>query len=44
MDTDWASDVNDHKSMLGFVFMLAGGAVSWGSKKAERRRSLEHGG
>jgi hypothetical protein len=33
VDTDWASDVNNHKSTSGFVFMLAGGAVSWGSKK-----------
>ena len=24
VDTDWASDVNDRKSTLGFVFMLGG--------------------
>ena len=23
-DVDWATDINDHKSMLGYVFMLAG--------------------
>jgi hypothetical protein len=33
VDADWASDVNDRKSTSGFVFMLAGGAISWGSKK-----------
>ncbi len=33
VDADWASDVNDHKSTSGFVFMLAGGAISWSSKK-----------
>jgi hypothetical protein len=33
VDADWASDVNDWKSTSGFVFTLAGGAVSWSSKK-----------
>jgi hypothetical protein len=33
VDTDWAGDVNDRKSTLGFVFMLGGAAISWGSKK-----------
>jgi hypothetical protein len=33
VDADWASDVNDCKSTSGFVFMLAGGAVCWSSKK-----------
>ena len=33
VDADWASDVNDRKSTSGFIFMLAGGAISWGSKK-----------
>jgi hypothetical protein len=33
VDTDWASDVNNCKSMSGFVFMLGGTAVSWSSKK-----------
>jgi hypothetical protein len=32
-DADWASDINDRKSMLGYVFTLGGGAVSWSSKK-----------
>jgi hypothetical protein len=32
-DADWATNVNDHKSMLGYVFTLAGTAVSWSSKK-----------
>jgi hypothetical protein len=33
VDTDWASDINDQKSTSGFLCMLAGGAVSWSSKK-----------
>jgi hypothetical protein len=33
IDADWASDVNDCKSMSGFIFMLGGTAVSWSSKK-----------
>jgi hypothetical protein len=32
-DADWASDVNDRKSTSGYVFLLAGGAISWSSKK-----------
>jgi len=32
-DTNWASDVNDRKSTSGYVFKLAGAAVSWSSKK-----------
>jgi hypothetical protein len=33
VDADWASDVNDRKSTSGFVFMLGGASISWGSKK-----------
>src|SRR5216684_423630 len=33
VDANWASDVNDHKSTSGFVFMLGGTAISWSSKK-----------
>ena len=33
VDADWASDMNDCKSTSGFVFMLAGGAVCWSSKR-----------
>ena len=33
VDTNWASDVNDRKSMSGFVFMLGGATMSWSSKK-----------
>jgi len=33
VDADWASDINNHKSTSGFVFMLAGGTISWSSKK-----------
>ena len=33
VNADWANDVIDRKSTLGFVFMLGGAAVSWSSKK-----------
>ena len=32
-DADWAGDVVSRKSTSGFVFKLAGGAVSWQSKR-----------
>lgn len=32
-DADWGADVDDRKSISGFVFMLGGGAISWSSKK-----------
>ena len=32
-DSNWASDINNRKSMSGYVFKLAGTAVSWSSKK-----------
>jgi hypothetical protein len=31
-DADWASNTH-RKSILGYVFLLAGGAVAWSSKK-----------
>jgi hypothetical protein len=33
MDADWANNVNDCRSTLGYVFILAGATVSWSSKK-----------
>uniref|UniRef100_A0AAV1VH94 Reverse transcriptase Ty1/copia-type domain-containing protein n=1 Tax=Peronospora matthiolae TaxID=2874970 RepID=A0AAV1VH94_9STRA len=32
-DADWAGDLTDRKSTLGYTFMLLGAPVSWGSKK-----------
>lgn len=32
-DADWAQNVVDRKSISGHVFTVAGGAISWGSKK-----------
>jgi hypothetical protein len=32
-DMDWTSNVNDHKLTSGYMFKLAGAAVSWSSKK-----------
>jgi len=32
-DADWAGDCDSRKSTSGFVFMYAGGPVSWGSKR-----------
>ena len=33
VNANWASDVNNRKSTLGFVLMLGGAAVSWSLKK-----------
>eukprot|EP00253_Pinus_taeda_P005203 PITA_05203 len=33
IDSDWAGSVDDRKSMLGYVFHLGSGAISWASKK-----------
>jgi hypothetical protein len=35
VDSDFAGDVDSRKSTTGFVFMVNGGAVSWGSKKQQ---------
>ena len=32
-DSDWAGDVSDRKSTSAYVFMIAGSAVSWCSRK-----------
>ncbi len=32
-DADWAGDLDDHKSTLGYMFQISGAAVSWRSKK-----------
>ena len=32
-DTNWANDLGDHKSTSSYMFKLAGGAISWSSKK-----------
>ena len=32
-DSDWASNMDDRRSITGFVSMIADGAVSWQSKK-----------
>jgi len=34
-DADWAGDVDDRRSTTGYTFILAGGAVSWSSKKQQ---------
>lgn len=33
VDADWAADVVDRRSCTGWVYLLAGGAVSWSSKR-----------
>ena len=32
-DADWAGDTDDRKSTSGYMFLIAGGPVSWKSKK-----------
>jgi len=32
-DSDYAGDLDDRKSTLGFVFLMCGGAIAWSSKK-----------
>lgn len=32
-DADWAGNVDDRRSTTGYTFLIAGGAVSWSSKK-----------
>jgi hypothetical protein len=33
VDADWANDINDRRSIGGYVFLLARGAVSWSAQK-----------
>ena len=32
-DSDWAGDPRDHHSISGYIFIMAGAAMSWSSKK-----------
>jgi hypothetical protein len=34
-DADWQGDLDERKSTSGYIFKLAGGAISWRSKKQE---------
>ncbi|KAJ3474091.1 hypothetical protein NLI96_g12656 [Meripilus lineatus] len=33
VDADWAADINNRRSITGFVYLLADGAICWSSKK-----------
>ncbi|OBZ79951.1 Retrovirus-related Pol polyprotein from transposon TNT 1-94 [Grifola frondosa] len=33
VDANWASDVNDRRSVTGYVYIMSGAAISWSSKK-----------
>ena len=32
-DADWASDINDRRSISGYTYIIGGGAICWPSKK-----------
>jgi len=32
-DADWAGDLEDRRSTIGFVFMMGGGTTSWSNKR-----------
>lgn len=34
-DADWAGDQDTRRSTSGYYFYLAGGVISWGSKKQQ---------
>eukprot|EP00253_Pinus_taeda_P029593 PITA_29593 len=34
-DSDWAGNVDDHRSITGYAFILGSGVITWSSKKAE---------
>jgi hypothetical protein len=33
LDADWGTNVNDQKSISGYIFQMAGAPISWQSKK-----------
>ena len=33
VDADWANELSDRSSTSGFIYKLAGAAISWSSKK-----------
>ncbi|XP_071719051.1 secreted RxLR effector protein 161-like [Rutidosis leptorrhynchoides] len=33
LDASWITNVEDHSSITGWIFLLGGGAISWASKK-----------
>jgi hypothetical protein len=32
-DADWAIDLEDRRSTIGFIFMMGGGTISWSTKR-----------
>ncbi|XP_071688584.1 secreted RxLR effector protein 161-like [Rutidosis leptorrhynchoides] len=33
LDASWITNIEDHSSTTGWIFLLGGGAISWASKK-----------
>jgi hypothetical protein len=40
LDADWASNQDDRKSILAYIFLLAGGPIAWSLRKQKSVSTL----